>query len=140
LEVAPPLVPVEELTRLASPSSILPEAVSEVLGISLSEVLDLYFGELDEVRRGLLIGDALDRRMLGEWDREWVEGEGGGILQKYSYIVRIMSFRIVKGFTIRDFCMFGVRKCKGHELSCKDDGKRRGGCHFYDTLRGGAHR
>jgi hypothetical protein len=27
---------------------MLPEAVSEVLGISLSEVLDLYFGELDE--------------------------------------------------------------------------------------------
>jgi hypothetical protein len=54
---------------------MLPEAVSEALGISLSEVLDLYFGELDEVRRGLLIGDTLDRRMLGERDREWVEGE-----------------------------------------------------------------
>jgi hypothetical protein len=45
---------------------MLPEAVSEALGIRLSEVLDLYFGELDEVRRGRLIGDALDRRMLGE--------------------------------------------------------------------------
>jgi hypothetical protein len=54
---------------------MLPEAVSEVLGISLSEVLDLYFGELDEVRRGCLIGDALDRRMLGQWDREWLEEE-----------------------------------------------------------------
>jgi hypothetical protein len=54
---------------------MLPEAVSEALGISLSEVLDLYFRELDEVRRGLLIGDALDRRMLGERDCEWVEGE-----------------------------------------------------------------
>jgi hypothetical protein len=39
---------------------MLPEAVSEVLGISLSKVLDLYFGELDEVRRGCLIGDAID--------------------------------------------------------------------------------
>jgi hypothetical protein len=29
--------------------------------------------------------------------------------------------------------MFSVRKCKGHELSCKDDGKRRGGRHFHDT-------
>jgi hypothetical protein len=40
---------------------------SEALGISLSKVLDLYFGELDEVRRGHLIGEALDRRMMGEW-------------------------------------------------------------------------
>jgi hypothetical protein len=54
---------------------MLPEAVSEALGISLSEVLDLYFGELDEVRRGHLIGDAIDRRMMGEQDREWLEGE-----------------------------------------------------------------
>jgi hypothetical protein len=38
-------------------------------------VLDLYFGELDEVRRGRLIGDALDRRMLGEWDYEQLEEE-----------------------------------------------------------------
>jgi hypothetical protein len=54
---------------------MLPEAVSEVLGISLSEVLDLYFGELDNVWRGRLIGDAIDRRMLGERDQEWVERE-----------------------------------------------------------------
>jgi hypothetical protein len=45
---------------------MLPKAISEALGISLSEVLDLYFGELDEVQRGHLIGDAIDRRMLGE--------------------------------------------------------------------------
>jgi hypothetical protein len=37
---APSLVPVEELTRSSSPSNVLPEAVSEVLGISLSEVQD----------------------------------------------------------------------------------------------------
>jgi hypothetical protein len=54
---------------------MLPEAMSEALGISLSEVLDLYFGELDEVRRGHLIGDAIDRRMMGEQDREWLERE-----------------------------------------------------------------
>jgi hypothetical protein len=54
---------------------MLPAAISEALGISLSEVLDLYFGELDEVRRGRLIGDTIDRRMLGERDREWLEGE-----------------------------------------------------------------
>jgi hypothetical protein len=33
-------------------------------------VLDLYFGELDEVRRGCLIGDAID------WCRDEVEYEG----------------------------------------------------------------
>jgi hypothetical protein len=49
--------------------------VVPALGISLSEVLDLYFGELDEVRRGRLIGDTLDRRMVGEQDREWLERE-----------------------------------------------------------------
>jgi hypothetical protein len=54
-EVAPPLVPVKELTRSLSPSSMLPEAVCEALGISLSGVLNLYFRELDEVRRGRLI-------------------------------------------------------------------------------------
>jgi hypothetical protein len=52
---------------------MLPEAVSEALGISLSEVFDLYFGELDEVRRACLIGDALDGRMLGEIDCERME-------------------------------------------------------------------
>jgi hypothetical protein len=36
-------------------------------------VLDLYFSELDEVKRGCLIGDALDRGMLGERDREQLE-------------------------------------------------------------------
>jgi hypothetical protein len=54
---------------------MLPEAVNKALGIGLSKVLDLYFGELDEVERGHLIGDALDRRMLGERDQEWLEAE-----------------------------------------------------------------
>jgi hypothetical protein len=40
---------------------MLPEAVSEALGISLSDVLALYFGERDDVRRGHMIGDAIDR-------------------------------------------------------------------------------
>jgi hypothetical protein len=56
---------------------MLPEAVSEALGISLSKVLDLYFGELDEVRRGCLIGDAIDMRVMGERNCEWLEGEEG---------------------------------------------------------------
>jgi hypothetical protein len=51
-EVAQPLVPVEMLTRSLSPSNMLPEAISEALGIDLPEVLSLYFGELDDSRRG----------------------------------------------------------------------------------------
>jgi hypothetical protein len=54
---------------------MLPEGVSKALGISLSKVLALYFGKPDEVQRGRLIGDALDMRMLGEWDREQLERE-----------------------------------------------------------------
>jgi hypothetical protein len=54
---------------------MLPEAVSEALGISLSEVRDLYFGELDVVRRDRLIRDAIDRRTEGEQDQEWLERE-----------------------------------------------------------------
>jgi hypothetical protein len=38
-EVAQPLVPVETLTRSSSPSNMLPEAISEALGIDLSEVV-----------------------------------------------------------------------------------------------------
>jgi hypothetical protein len=30
--------------------------------------------------------------------------------------------------------MFGVRKRKGRELSCKDDRKRRGRRHFHDNM------
>jgi hypothetical protein len=44
LEVAPPRVPVKELTRSLSPSNVLPLAVSEALGVSLSKVRDQYFG------------------------------------------------------------------------------------------------
>jgi hypothetical protein len=47
---------------------MLPEAVSEALGISLSKVLNLYFRELDEAKRGSMIEDAIDRKMLGERD------------------------------------------------------------------------
>jgi hypothetical protein len=42
--VRPAVVLVGELTRSSSSSgSMLPEAISEALGISLSEVFDLYF-------------------------------------------------------------------------------------------------
>jgi hypothetical protein len=54
---------------------MLPKAMSEALGISLSKVLYLYFGELDVVQRDHLIWDAIDRRMEGEQDLEWLERE-----------------------------------------------------------------
>jgi hypothetical protein len=54
---------------------MLPEAISEVLGISLSKVLNLYFGELDEVERGHLIGNAIGRRRMGGRDQEWLDEE-----------------------------------------------------------------
>jgi hypothetical protein len=73
LEVAPPLVPVEELTRSSSSLNMLPKAVSEALGISLSKVLDLYFGELDEVRRDHLIWEAIGRHRDDSQERRQFE-------------------------------------------------------------------
>jgi hypothetical protein len=49
--VTPQTVPIEELTRSSLSSSMLPEAISEALGISLPEVLDLYFGGVSEEQR-----------------------------------------------------------------------------------------
>jgi hypothetical protein len=54
---------------------LLPEAVSEALGISLSEVLNLYFGELDEGIRDRMVWDAIDRRRDEEEGEEWLAGE-----------------------------------------------------------------
>jgi hypothetical protein len=53
----------------------LPEAISEALGISLSEVLDLYFGGIDEDRRDRLVWDTIDRRRMEVEDHEWLERE-----------------------------------------------------------------
>jgi hypothetical protein len=49
---------------------VLPEAVSETLGISLSEVHDLYFGDMDEVRKGRIIEEAQEHQWM---DREYEE-------------------------------------------------------------------
>jgi hypothetical protein len=49
--------------------------VSEALGISLSEVLNLYFGELDEEVRDCMVWEAIDRRRDQEEGEEWVAGE-----------------------------------------------------------------
>jgi hypothetical protein len=54
---------------------MLPEAMSEALGSSLSKVLDLYFGELDVVWRDRLIWDTIDGRTEGEQDLQWLERE-----------------------------------------------------------------
>jgi hypothetical protein len=74
-EVVPPLtVPIEELTRSSSSSeSLLPEAISEALGISLSEVFDLYFRDIDKVTRDHLVWEAIDRCRDDSMERNWFE-------------------------------------------------------------------
>jgi hypothetical protein len=52
---------------------MLPEAVSEALGISLSEVCDLYFGELDVVCRDHLIWERVSEIKSG-WKGSLGEG------------------------------------------------------------------
>jgi hypothetical protein len=75
MEVAPQLVPVAELACSSSPASMLPTALSEVLGISLSEVMERYFdgsGEDERVRR---IEDAIERKRSDEEGEDWLVGE-----------------------------------------------------------------
>jgi hypothetical protein len=61
-------VPVKDLTRLSPSESLLPEAVSKALGISLSDVLNLYFGELNKDTRDCMVWDAIDRHRGEEED------------------------------------------------------------------------
>jgi hypothetical protein len=75
MEVACPLVPVEELTRSLSPASMLPTTLSETLGISLSEVMSHYFDRSDEETRVRRIEEALDRRRTFEEGEEWLAWE-----------------------------------------------------------------
>jgi hypothetical protein len=72
MEVAHPLVPIEELTRSSSPKSMLPEALSDALGISLLEVLAQYYSISDLDERGRIIGEAIDRRRSEEEGEEWL--------------------------------------------------------------------
>jgi hypothetical protein len=68
-EVVPlQVVPIEDLNWSSPRESLLPEAVSEALGISLSEGLNLYFGELDEDTRDRMVWAAIDRRRGEEED------------------------------------------------------------------------
>jgi hypothetical protein len=54
---------------------MLPKALSDALGISLSEVLNHYYSVSDLVERGRLIGEAIDRRRTTEEGGEWLEVE-----------------------------------------------------------------
>jgi hypothetical protein len=54
---------------------MLPVALSEVLGISLSEVMVWYFNGSSEDERARQIGDAIDRKRLKEEGEEWLAGE-----------------------------------------------------------------
>jgi hypothetical protein len=49
---------------------MLPEALSEALGVSLSKVHDLYFGDLYKVRRSRIIEEAVDH---WQKERQWEE-------------------------------------------------------------------
>jgi hypothetical protein len=51
---------------------MLPVALSEVLGISLSEVMEQYFDRSGEDERVHCIEDALDCKRLEEEGEEWL--------------------------------------------------------------------
>jgi hypothetical protein len=54
---------------------MLPVALSEVLSISLSEVMDQYFDGSEESERVRRIEEALDRRREFEEGEEWLARE-----------------------------------------------------------------
>jgi hypothetical protein len=54
---------------------MLPIALSEVLGISLSEVMEQYFDGLGEDERVCRIEDALDRKRSEYEGEEWLARE-----------------------------------------------------------------
>jgi hypothetical protein len=75
MEVAHPVIPVEELTRSSSAASMLLAALSEALGISLSDVMVRYFDGLEESERVRRIEEALGRRQEFEEGEEWLAEE-----------------------------------------------------------------
>jgi hypothetical protein len=75
MEVVHPLVPVVELTCSSSPANMLPTALSEVLGISLSEVMKRYFDGSDEGERVRWIEDDMERKRSDEEGEDWLAGE-----------------------------------------------------------------
>jgi hypothetical protein len=77
LEVVPPaMVPINELTRSSSGELSVP--VSEALGISLSEVHDMYFGNRSENERVCIVEEAQEHcREEHNYveDRRWMDSE-----------------------------------------------------------------
>jgi hypothetical protein len=54
---------------------MLPEALSDALGIGLSEVLARYYSISDLDERSRIIGEAIDRRRSEEKGEEWLVRE-----------------------------------------------------------------
>jgi hypothetical protein len=54
---------------------MLPVALSEMLGISLSEVMERYFDGSSEDERVCQIGDAIERKKSDEEGEEWLARE-----------------------------------------------------------------
>jgi hypothetical protein len=54
---------------------MLPEVLSDALGISLSAVLARYYSISDLDERGRMIGEAIDGRRSEEEGEEWLVGE-----------------------------------------------------------------
>jgi hypothetical protein len=69
VEAARALVPISDLSFSSSATGRLPLALSEVLGISISEVMERYFGGADSP-------DELVSRVVRETDRMGLEDEG----------------------------------------------------------------
>jgi hypothetical protein len=75
-EATPALVPVSELAFSSAATRMLPIALSEVLGISLSEVMKKYFegaSSADEV--DIWISEDVDRRIDNGEDELWLAKE-----------------------------------------------------------------
>jgi hypothetical protein len=75
MEAADLMVPVKELTHSSSPASMLPAALSEALGISLSDIMVWYFNGSEVSDRVRRIEEALDRRREFEEGEEWLARE-----------------------------------------------------------------
>jgi hypothetical protein len=69
------LVPVADLTCSLSPASMLPIALSEVLGVSLSEVMERYFNGSEEDVWVWHIEEALKHKWSEQEGEEWLAKE-----------------------------------------------------------------
>jgi hypothetical protein len=79
---------------------MLPEAISEALGISLSEVLDLYFGDISEEQQDRLLWDVIDRRRMIAEDEAWLAAES----QRRDVVVKMVHHGGVRTGTAIYYC------------------------------------